>query len=91
MNGNRPHLLVLTSRRTSWLERVLFTLGGVAVLLIGFFFLTVALVAGALFALVILARLWWISRKLQRSHPQNVFEGEYETVERAESRHSERK
>ena len=44
-DGRRPHLLVFESRQRNWLERVLYTLGGVAVIVIGFFFLTVALIA----------------------------------------------
>ncbi|MNC89775.1 hypothetical protein D3C83_57610 [compost metagenome] len=54
-------------------------------IVIGFFFLTVALIAGALLALVVVARLWWLSRKLQRAQRRSVVEGEYEVVERSES------
>jgi hypothetical protein len=88
-DGKDPHLLVFESRQSSWLERVLYAIGGVAVIVIGFFFLTVALIAGALLALVVVARLWWISRKLQRARRRNVVEGEYEVVERSKfERHS---
>ena len=76
--------LTFEARQSNWLERVLYAIGGVAVVMIGFFFLTVALVAGALLALVIVARLWWLSRKLQRARNRNVVEGEYEVVERPE-------
>ncbi|OGA52325.1 MAG: hypothetical protein A3G24_25500 [Betaproteobacteria bacterium RIFCSPLOWO2_12_FULL_62_13] len=72
------------SRQSTWLERVLFALGGVAVLVIGFFFLTVALVVGAFLAAAILARWWWIARKLKRQRKQEILEGEYEIVERSE-------
>ena len=86
MNGGRdPYLLTFESRRSNWLERALYAIGGVAVIVIGFFFLTVALIAGALLALVVVARLWWLSRKLQRAQRRNVVEGEYEVVERSES------
>ena len=74
--------LTFEARRTNWLERVLFAIGGLAVIAIGFFFVTVAFIVGALLALVIVARLWWVSRKLQRARNRNVVEGEFEVVER---------
>jgi hypothetical protein len=83
-DGRDPHLLTFESRQSTWLERVLYAVGGVAVIVIGFFFLTVALIVGALLALVIVARVWWISRKLQRARRRNIVEGEYEVVERSE-------
>ncbi|HEX7045640.1 MAG TPA: hypothetical protein VF203_13620 [Burkholderiales bacterium] len=84
-DGRDPYLLTFESRRSNWLERALYAIGGVAVIVIGFFFLTVALIAGALLALVVIARLWWLSRKLQRAQRRSVVEGEYEVVERSES------
>jgi hypothetical protein len=83
-HGRDPHLLTFESRQSTWLERVLYAVGGLAVIVIGFFFLTVALIVGALLALVIVARVWWISRKLQRARRRNIVEGEYEVVERSE-------
>jgi hypothetical protein len=83
--GRGSYLLTFESRRANWLERALYTIGGVAVIVIGFFFLTVALVTGALLALVVIARLWWLSRKLRRAQRRSVVEGEYEVVERSES------
>jgi membrane protein YdbS with pleckstrin-like domain len=83
-DGRDPHLLTFESRQSNWLERALYAIGGVAVIVIGFFFLTVAFIAGALLAVVIVARLWWISRKLQRARGRSVVEGEYEVVERSE-------
>jgi hypothetical protein len=83
-NRRDPLFLTFAARQSNWLERVLYAIGGIAVVMIGFFFLTVALVVGALLALVIVARLWWLSRKLQRARNRNVVEGEYEVVERPE-------
>ena len=79
-----PLFLTFESRRTNWLERVLYAVGGVAVIVIGFFFVTVAIVVGAILALVIVARLWWLSRKLERARNRNVVEGEYKVVERSD-------
>ena len=79
-----PLFLTFEPRRTNWLERVLYAVGGVAVNVIGFFFVTVAIVVGAILALVIVARLWWLSRKLERARNRNVVEGEYKVVERSD-------
>ena len=76
--------LTFESRRATWLERVLYTIGGVVVLFTGFFFITVAFVVGALLALVIIARIWWIARKVKRAQNRDVVEGEYKVVERSE-------
>lgn len=81
---NYQRRLTFEARPTNWLERALFAMGGIAVIAIGFFFVTVALIVGALLALVIVARLWWISRKLRRARDRDVVEGEYEVVERSE-------
>lgn len=71
----------------SWLTRLLFTLAAGVLLVVGFFFLTAALIAGALIALVAGTRLWWILRKLKRSHATSAassgaLDGEYVVVER---------
>ena len=79
-----PLFLTFEPRRTNWLERVLYAVGGVAVIVIGFFCVTVAIVVGAILALVIVARLWWLSRKLERARNRNVVEGEYKVVERSD-------
>jgi hypothetical protein len=83
-HGRYQRRLTFEARPTNWLERVLFAIGGLAVIAIGFFFVTVALIVGALLALAIVARLWWVSRKLRRARDRDVVEGEYEVVERSE-------
>jgi hypothetical protein len=70
------------ARELSWPQRVLYAILGLVLLVLAFFFLTVALVAGALIALVVLARLWWISRKLRREAGGDALEGEYRVVSR---------
>ena len=81
-NSNHQRRLTFESQRTNWLERVLYAFGAMVVVVIGFFFVTVAFIVGALLALAIVARLWWISRKLRQMRDRNVVEGEYEVVER---------
>ncbi len=67
----------------TWAERLLLTLVGIVILVLGFFFLTIALVAGAILAAIIGARLWWQMRKLKRAAAAHgPMEGEYVVVER---------
>jgi uncharacterized membrane protein len=84
-HGHYQRRLTFETRRANWLERVLYAAGAIVVVVIGFFFVTVAFFVGALLALAIVARLWWISRKLKQARNQDVVEGEYEVVERSES------
>jgi uncharacterized membrane protein len=79
-------------QQPGWITRILVTLATVALVICGFFFLTVALVVGALVALVVGLRLWWALRKLKRAQAavdgvsgsagERVVEGEYQVVER---------
>lgn len=65
---------------TSLLGRILSALLTVALLVTGFFFLMFALIAGAVIATIVLARIWWISRKLRARRDETIIEGDY-TVE----------
>jgi membrane protein implicated in regulation of membrane protease activity len=65
--------------------RVVYALACAALFVLAFFFLTVALIAGAIVALVVIGRLWWMSRKLSRTQEQTEIEGEFTVVERRES------
>jgi len=77
------HGAPLSSR--SLAERVSYAILGVALVVLAFFFLAVALIAGAIVALVVIGRLWWISRKLRQTPGQTEIEGEFTVVERRES------
>lgn len=57
----------------------------ITALVAGFFFLTIALIAGGMVALVILARLWWSSRGLRPPPQQAEIEGEFAVIERREA------
>ena len=46
-----------------WLTRTLITLTTIALVALGFFFLTIALVIGGVLALVLGVRLWWTLRR----------------------------
>lgn len=67
----------------SWLQRAGAVLAVATLAVLAFFFLTLALVAGAILAAVILARLWWLKRKLQRAAKDGVYEGEYVVIKSA--------
>ena len=82
-----------TLQGTGWLTRIAVTLVTLVLVVLGFFFLTVALIAGALVAVVVGARLWWTLRKLKRAAGETagnvtvdadsrVVEGDYTVIER---------
>ena len=72
-----------TIEARSWPERILLGIVAVAIFVLGFFFLTVALVAGAIVAAVVLVRLWWLARKVRAAQRDEAIDGEYVVVERA--------
>lgn len=85
--GNRMHGYTFTVRELSWPQRLLYALLGLVLLVLAFFFITVALVAGAFLALAVIARWWWLTRRLRREQRrrderQGVLEGEYRIVDR---------
>ena len=65
------------------IERIVFFVLGLVVLVAAFFFVGVALIAGAILAAVILLRFWWIRRKLRQAQTGTFVEGEYRIVETA--------
>jgi hypothetical protein len=66
----------------AWLARVAAVIIGAGLLVVGFFFLTAALIAGVLIAGVIGARVWWTLRRLRREAADEIVEGEYSVVAR---------
>jgi Flp pilus assembly protein TadB len=75
----------MTGRPLNWLERLLVFLASASLAVLGFFFLTVALIAGTLVAAAVLVRWWWLSRRLRHARAQATLEGEYEVVEHSGS------
>lgn len=75
----------MTGTPLNWLERLLVFLASAILVVLGFFFLTVALVAGAFIVSALIVRWWWLARKLQRARAQETLEGEYVIVERSGS------
>jgi hypothetical protein len=77
-----------TSQNPGWVTRILVTLVTTALVILGFFFLTVALIAGAIVAAIFGARLWWTLRKLKRAQANaavdtnaTVVDGDYRVIE----------
>jgi hypothetical protein len=64
------------------LERVVWFAGALVVLVLAFFFLAVAAVAGAVLAAVLFVRIWWIGRKVGKAGRDQVITAEYTVVER---------
>lgn len=79
--NNQGHASNNAPRERNFLERILYALLGLTILVLAFFFLTVALVAGALLAAIIAVRWWWMSRKLRKAASEGTIEGEYTIVE----------
>lgn len=78
--------------KPNWITRLFVTLTTLTLVVLGFFFLTVALIVGAALALVIGVRFWWTLRKIRRSQgsfdqasasrQEAVVNGEYRIIER---------
>ena len=61
----------------TWLGRVAAALIAASLAVIGLFFLVFALVAATLIAVLVIARIWWVSRKLRAQRDASVIEGAY--------------
>jgi Zn-dependent membrane protease YugP len=78
-----PHIRFTSRPQAGLIERIVFFALGLMVLIAAFFFIGIALIAGAILAGVILLRFWWIKRKLRKAHEETYVEGEYRVVESA--------
>jgi hypothetical protein len=67
------------------LERALYGILALAVLVLGFFFLAAALVLAALFAGAVLLRLWWLKRRIRREADAEFITTDYTVIERESS------
>ena len=69
-------------RSRSLLERMVYGTLFAGVLVLGFFFLVAALIAGAIVALLVLARFWWVKRRLRQAVDEEFITTEYSVIER---------
>jgi membrane protein implicated in regulation of membrane protease activity len=66
----------------TWLARAAFAVVGLAVAVLAFFFLAVALMIGAVVVLVFAVRWWWLVRKVKAARAAaGPLEGEYSVVD----------
>ena len=78
-----PRLSNYPGRRTSWLQRAVLAVLAAALAVTAFFFLVFALIAGALIALAVGIRFWWVLRRLRaQAQASAALEGEYTVIER---------
>ena len=83
-----PRLLTSPRPRAGWLQRALLAVLAAGLAITAFFFLVVALIAGAFLALAVGIRFWWVLRKLrEQAKASAALEGEYTVVERADTGH----
>ena len=78
-----PRIHIIRRPQAGLLERMVFFALGLVILVAAFFFIGIALIAGAILAGVILVRWWWLQRKLRREQQDSYVEGEYTVVETA--------
>ena len=78
-----PRIRINARPQAGLIERIIFFALGLVVLVAAFFFIGIALIAGAILAGVVLLRFWWIKRKLRQAHQETYVEGEYRVVESA--------
>lgn len=78
-----PRIRIIAAPRAGLIERTVFFVLGLVVLVAAFFFIGIALIAGAVLAGVFLLRWWWLQRRLRRSEADSWVEGEYTVVETA--------
>ena len=78
-----PRIHIIRRPQAGLLERMVFFALGLVILVVAFFFIGIALIAGAILAGVILIRWWWLQRKLRREQQDSYVEGEYTVVETA--------
>ncbi|MBS1217792.1 MAG: hypothetical protein H6R21_925 [Proteobacteria bacterium] len=81
MNQQQGPRIRIVTRQTSLIERVVLFALGLVILVAAFFFIGIALIAGAILAGVVLIRLWWLQRKLRRKQEESYVEGEYTVVD----------
>ena len=61
----------------TWVGRVIATLVAASIAVVGLFFFAFALIAATVLAIIIAARIWWVSRKLRAQRDDGVIEGSY--------------
>lgn len=85
VHDNETRVFSARVNMQNWLQRVILFVLAATIAVLAFFFLTVALIAGAVLASIIAVRWWWITRKLRPEAVDQAFEGEYTVIEHSHS------
>ena len=64
------------------LERILWFVTALVILALAFFFIAAAIVVGMVLGTALIARIWWINRKMRKAAEQQILTAEYTVVER---------
>ena len=79
----------VNSRKQSWLASLLLIPILIAAAVVGFFVFVVILGLVLLVAAGLMLRLWWLRRKLRRTGPSQILEGDYSVVREEVQRHEQ--
>lgn len=74
----------------TWLGRVLACLAALAVIVVGFFFLAIALAVGGVILFIVFVRVLWLMHRLRREREKSaprIIEGEYSVTEETPRRY----
>lgn len=63
------------------LERIIWFITALTILALAFFFIAAAIVVGAVLGAVLIARIWWINRKIRKAAEDRILTTEYAIVE----------
>ena len=81
-DGNTQRSLGFEHGGRTWLQRIADTLTAAALAVMAFFFVTIALVAGAVLLGVIAVRWWWLMRRIRAARDAAApIEGEYRVIQ----------
>jgi hypothetical protein len=64
------------------LVRILWFVTALVLLALAFFFIAAALAVGAVLGTALIARIWWINRKMRKAAEQQILTAEYTVIER---------
>jgi len=78
-----------SGRKQGWLASLLLIPILIAAAVVGFFVFIVILGLVLFVAAVLIVRFWWLRRKLRRSGPSQVLEGEYVVVHKRAERNEQ--
>lgn len=64
------------------LGRILWFITALIILALAFFFIAAAIAVGAVLGAALIARIWWLNRKMRKAAEQEILTAEYTVVER---------